>query len=150
METSIDKIKEAARENFSANGGNESVQNVDNPLIIPSLTPELNHHDSFNEDQEEMQTDGIPYDDETSLDDLDDDFLEDDDLSGDETTEVNQDDYEREEDDDFLDEDDGDLDGDNVLSETIDDQDDDDFLTEDPNLTNDDMRSKNSDHNSYN
>jgi len=148
METPNDKIKETARENFSANGGNESFQNENNPLIIPSLSPKLNHHNSYNEDEDEMKTDGIPYNDETNFDDLDDDFLEDDDLNGDETSKENQDDYAHEEDDDFLNEEDGDLEGDNVFDETLD-KDDDDFLTEDPNLANDDLRSKNSDHSTY-
>jgi len=150
METSNEKIKEAARVNFSANGGNESFQDEENNVIISSLSPELDHHDTYGEDQGEMQTDGIPYDDETSLDDLDDDFLEDDELNGDETTEENQDDFEREDEDDFLDEEDGDLDGDTTLMEPIEEENDDDFLTEDPNLNDDDLRSKNSDHNTYN
>jgi hypothetical protein len=149
METPNDIIKEAARKNFSANGGKDSFEKENNPIIIPSLNPELNHYDSYNLEDQEMQTDGIPYDDDTSLDDLDDDFLEDENLNGDETTKKKQDDFAREEDDDFLDEDNGNLEGDNVFDETLDD-DDDDFLTEDPNLTNDDLRSKNSDHNTYN
>ena len=148
METPNDKIKEAARENFAVNGANESFYDENNPVIIPSLSPELNHHDSYNEEEEVMKTDGVPYDDETSLDDLDDDFLKDDDLNGDETSKENQEDYSPEKDSNFLDEEDGDLEGDNVYDETLDnDDDDDDFLTEDPNLTNDDLRSKNSDHN---
>ena len=148
METPNDKIKEAARENFAVNGANESFYDENNPVIIPSLSPELNHNDSYNEEEEVMKTDGVPYDDETSLDDLDDDFLKDDDLNGDETSKENQEDYSPEEDSNFLDEEDGDLEGDNVYDETLDnDDDDDDFLTEDPNLTNDDLRSKNSDHN---
>jgi hypothetical protein len=149
METSNNQIKETVSENFSANSENESFQNDFENAIIPSLRPDLNHHEFYVKEQEEMQTDGIPFDDEISLSDLDDDFLEDGDLDSDEAAEENQNDFERDDDEDFFDEEDGNLEGENGNSERTAEQNDDDFLTEDPNLNSDDLRSKNSDFNTF-
>jgi hypothetical protein len=149
METSNNQIKGTAHENFSTIGRNESFQTDFENASTPSLPPELNHHEFYVKEQEEMQTDGIPFDDEINLNDLDDDFLEEEDLDSDEDGEDNQNDFERDDDEDFFDEKNGDLTGENENSETIAEKNDDDFLTEDPNLNTNDLPYKNRDFDTY-